>query len=101
MESCTKQFWFFPWEYFTAKMTISGGLLVNGLAQVQVLNYLSWSEIEILLHNFKQLPRSFVTCAIVENCDGQWLRYAYSIRNLHQAASVTKYLMQRQMKLFS
>lgn len=41
-----------PSKYVTTKVTVSAGFLENWIFQVQALSDGTWSEVEILLHNF-------------------------------------------------
>ena len=45
----------FPREAVATEMTVSGGLLVDGVLQLEVLDDSAWAEVEVLLDNIQKL----------------------------------------------
>jgi hypothetical protein len=74
---------------FTSKMSIRGRFAHNGTTQIQVTNDASGSQIKILVDDFHQVGiiHTLLDRAVRIDVDGQRVRNADRIRQLHEAAT--------------
>ena len=63
-------------------MPVGGGLLEDGVLQLEVLDNATGSEVEVLLDNLHQLLLALVACAVIKHGDGERLRNTNGVRNL-------------------
>lgn len=76
----------FPGESGAAEMTVGGGLLVDGLLQIQCLDDFSRAKIEVLLHNLQKLLLALRRRAVAEDGDGEGLGDTDGVGDLDQDA---------------
>jgi len=81
-----KGLWLFPGKALAAEMTVSGGLLVDGLLQIQFFHDFSRAEIEVFLHDFQKLLLALRGRAVAEDSDGEGLCDTDGVGDLNQDA---------------
>merc|ERR1719221_1639134 len=77
--------WLLPCEDVTSKVTVAGGLLEDGVLQLQVLHNAARPQVKVLLDNVVQLSAALGTGAVVKDGHREGLGNTDSIGNLHQA----------------
>merc|ERR1712168_1522379 len=82
-----KLFGVLPREAVATEMTISGGLLVDGVLQLKVLDDSAWAEVEVLLDDIQKLLLALRRRTVAEDGDGEWLGDTDGVGDLHQDAS--------------
>jgi len=55
-----------PGEDFTTEVSVGGGLLEDGVLQLEVLDNAARSEVEVLLDNLHQLLLALGACAVIK-----------------------------------
>jgi len=76
----------FPSEDVTTKVTVRGGLLEDGVLELEVLDDATGSEIKVFFDDLHQLLRGFGSGAVVKHGHGKWFGNSNSIGNLDQAS---------------
>merc|ERR1712168_630386 len=82
-----KLFGVLPREAVATEMTISGGLLVDGVLQLEVLDDSAWAEVEVLLDDIQKLLLALCRRTVAEDGDGEWLGDTDGVGDLNQDAS--------------
>merc|ERR1719320_1171257 len=77
--------WLLPCEDVTSEVTVAGGLLEDGVLQLQVLHDAAGPQVKVLLDNLGQLSAALRSSAVVEDCDRQRLGNSDSVGNLDEA----------------
>jgi len=77
----------FPREALATEMTVSGGLLVDGVLQLEVLDDSAWAEVEVLLDDIQKLLLALCRRTVAEDGDGEWLGDTDGVGDLDQDAS--------------
>lgn len=68
-----KSLWLLPAEVLVCEVTVLGGLEVDGLGQLELLDDNSWAEIEVLVDDLDELVRGLVGGSVRVNEDGEGL----------------------------
>lgn len=68
-------------------MAVLRSLKIDWLSQVELLHNDTWPHVEVVLDNADQLARRSLGCAVGVDKDGQGLRHANGVRQLHQNSS--------------
>lgn len=65
--------WLLPAEVLVGEMTILGGLEIDWLGKVELLDDHTWTKVEVVADDLDQLVRRLVRCTIGVNEDRQRL----------------------------
>ena len=79
--------WLLPGEILVGEVAVLGGLVVDWLDEVKLLDDDTRSKVEVLVDDLNKLFRGLVRRAVGLNEDGQWLGDANGVRELHKGTA--------------
>lgn len=74
-----KGLWLLPAEVLVGEVAVFGCLEVDGLGEVELLDYYTRAQIEILVDNLLELIRGLLRCSVTVNKDGERLCHANGV----------------------
>lgn len=82
-----ERLWLLPAEVLVGEVTVLGGLEVDRLGQVELLDDDSWSEVEVLVDDGDELVRCLIRGTVGVHEDGEWLRNTDGVGKLDQSTT--------------